>query len=233
MLDFKMTPGDILILSPNHELYSRFFGANHYVATFIEPDELFAFLATQPGAQDSAVWRQPNTLLVPDRTTAAANVKQMSFLLDVLAEHGPRLSDEAAKFYRLNILEMLTAPVRNAALYQGQRLRPSAALVREVDRYLANSGSRPIHIAELSAKFNVHRRLLHRAFEDIHGVPPITFLRRTRLSHVHAALLTAAPPATVKEIAIEHGFAELGRFAAEYRRMFGELPSQTLRRAQC
>jgi AraC-like DNA-binding protein len=47
---------------------------------------------------------------------------------------------------------------------------------------------------------------------------------------VHTALLMGGP-ATIKEIAIEHGFVELGRFAGEYRRLFGELPSQTLRRA--
>jgi len=40
----------------------------------------------------------------------------------------------------------------------------------------------------------------------------------------------AGPLAMVKEIAIEHGFVELGRFAGDYRRMFGELPSETLQR---
>ncbi|MBE1043174.1 helix-turn-helix domain-containing protein, partial [Escherichia coli] len=32
------------------------------------------------------------------------------------------------------------------------------------------------------------------------------------------------------ELALDFGFAHLGRFAEQYRRQFGELPSETLRR---
>ncbi|MFP5456117.1 MAG: helix-turn-helix domain-containing protein, partial [Alphaproteobacteria bacterium] len=37
-------------------------------------------------------------------------------------------------------------------------------------------------------------------------------------------------PTTVSELALEWGFTHLGRFSAEYRRRFQELPSETLRR---
>ena len=41
---FEATPGDLLILPANHELYARYFVANHYAATFIEPEEMFSCL---------------------------------------------------------------------------------------------------------------------------------------------------------------------------------------------
>ena len=76
------------------------------------------------------------------------------------------------------------------------------------------------------------RLTLHRVFNAVMGIPPITFLRRKRLGQVHASLLMADPGVKVADIARAHGFDELGRFAASYRRTFGELPSQTLQRSR-
>jgi AraC-like DNA-binding protein len=55
-------------------------------------------------------------------------------------------------------------------------------------------------------------------------------MTRKRLGDIHAALLASDDQANIADIAQAHGFLELGRFAATYRRTFGELPSDTLRR---
>ena len=44
-------------------------------------------------------------------------------------------------------------------------------------------------------------------------------------------MLETDPAATVTTVAMRFGFVHLGRFAAEYRRMFGEIPSETRRAA--
>jgi AraC family ethanolamine operon transcriptional activator len=36
----------------------------------------------------------------------------------------------------------------------------------------------------------------------------------------------------VTSVATQHGFYELGRFAGEYRALFGEAPSETLHKAR-
>ena len=60
---------------------------------------------------------------------------------------------------------------------------------------------------------------------------PIRYLTLRRMHLVHRALLRAdASSATVTSIATGHGFWELGRFSVAYRALFGELPSETLRR---
>jgi AraC-like DNA-binding protein len=59
----------------------------------------------------------------------------------------------------------------------------------------------------------------------------MTFLRERRFEAARAALEAATPEReTVTDIALRHGFSHLGRFSAEYRRRFGERPSETLSR---
>jgi AraC-like DNA-binding protein len=90
----------------------------------------------------------------------------------------------------------------------------------------------PLRVAALANLLMVSERALRKAFQDTHGVPPSRYLRRLRLSEARRALLSAQDRmVTVTEIATLFGFAELGRFSVEYRAVFGECPSVTLRRA--
>jgi transcriptional regulator GlxA family with amidase domain len=89
----------------------------------------------------------------------------------------------------------------------------------------------PLHIPALCHVLAVSERALRKAFHNIHGFPPCRHLRMLRLSHARIALLSAdSNLVTVTEIATGFGFVELGRFSVEYRKLFGESPSQTLQR---
>jgi AraC family ethanolamine operon transcriptional activator len=87
----------------------------------------------------------------------------------------------------------------------------------------------PIEVPELAAAVGVSRRVLERAFQEGGGISPYQYLKRSRLDRLHRKLRSARSPAgTVTGLAAGLGFTELGRMAAEYKRMFGELPSATL-----
>ena len=61
---------------------------------------------------------------------------------------------------------------------------------------------------------------------------PAQYLWLRRMNLARRALRLADPgKTTVTAIATEFGFWELGRFAVQYRQLFGELPSATLRLA--
>jgi len=79
----------------------------------------------------------------------------------------------------------------------------------------------------------VSQRTLEYAFREKMGITPLQFLRGYRMNCARRDSSTAAPGSTtVTTVATGWGFSELGRFAGEYRRMFGELPSQTLAQHQ-
>ena len=60
---------------------------------------------------------------------------------------------------------------------------------------------------------------------------PWRYHRLRRLQLVHRALRDGGrDPTSISAIARRFGFGELGRFAATYRALYGELPSGTLRR---
>lgn len=72
-------------------------------------------------------------------------------------------------------------------------------------------------------------RSLNEGFRMARGTTPMNFLRQVRLEGVRADLLAGAAGG-IAEIALRWGFGHLGRFSGDYRRQFGELPSETLRR---
>jgi AraC family ethanolamine operon transcriptional activator len=89
----------------------------------------------------------------------------------------------------------------------------------------------PITVAELCKALGVSRRTLQYSFHDVLGLNPVRFLRALRLNGVRRELRHPPPTATVQDAAARWGFWHLGHFVTDYRHMFGELPSETLRGA--
>jgi transcriptional regulator GlxA family with amidase domain len=90
----------------------------------------------------------------------------------------------------------------------------------------------PLSVPQFAAATGVHQRVLELVFHEALGVTPRKYLRWNRMNQAHRELLaTVAGSASVKEIAAQWGFSEPGRFAVEYKHLFGESPSKTLARS--
>ncbi|MGK7871021.1 helix-turn-helix transcriptional regulator [Falsiroseomonas sp. E2-1-a20] len=88
----------------------------------------------------------------------------------------------------------------------------------------------PPSLRELCESLQVSERTLHLAFQEGFGMVPKAYLRALRLSAAHRRLRCGK--GLVTEVATELGLFHFGRFSTEYRAMFGEPPSETLRRAR-
>lgn len=103
--------------------------------------------------------------------------------------------------------------------------------VRRALEYLHDQPEPHVTISALCAVAGVSARTLEYGFREHLGMTPMRYARLVRLNGARRDLLRTAPHATtVTDVALGWGFVELGRFAGEYRRFFGELPSETLRR---
>jgi AraC-like DNA-binding protein len=99
-----------------------------------------------------------------------------------------------------------------------------------LERAAATPGAPPT-VAELAEAAGVGERMLHEAFRRRLGTSPAAHLRGLRLDAARKALRAADHRVqTVARIALDHGFAHAGRFAAAYRERCGEAPGTTLRR---
>jgi len=109
---------------------------------------------------------------------------------------------------------------------------PSPRVVRRIVDQVNAAPYRPYTAATLAAIAGVSERSVYDAFRRRLGISPMAYVRQVRLDRARQELLDLEPSraATVIDVAIRHGFAHGGRFAAAYRARFGESPSQTLRR---
>jgi len=98
----------------------------------------------------------------------------------------------------------------------------NSAVVRRFKQVIEAHQDQPLHVAELCAA-GVSERTLRWHCQECLGMSPHRYLWGQRMNLVQRALARADPTrASVTMIANDHGFGELGRFAVEYRMLFGE-----------
>lgn len=111
----------------------------------------------------------------------------------------------------------------------------SGALPADVVRalgWLRSHLSEPIQLERLAEIGGVRPRTLETHFRMFLGTTPLGWVRRMRLTRARQELFHLGGSGTITDVALTNGFSQLGRFAAQYRKAFGELPSATLRRSE-
>jgi AraC-like DNA-binding protein len=84
---------------------------------------------------------------------------------------------------------------------------------------------------EFAAALGVSDRWIRAAFRRVYGVSVLAYFRSRAMHGAHRELRSSRPEATsVTEVAMRWGFWHLGRFSANYKSYFGELPSRSLSR---
>jgi AraC-like DNA-binding protein len=161
------------------------------------------------------------------RARIAERVKQ---LVSHIQEADPGISGQPLAMLQDRILlPFLVGMIEADDPWSSCTAQPGATLVRKVEDWIEEQPAQSV--IDICHGLGVSLRTLQRAFHGTLGIGPSRYLAVRRLARARNALLAAEPYETsVTAIAIDLGFWELGRFAGYYRRMFGESPSETLRR---
>jgi AraC-like DNA-binding protein len=105
------------------------------------------------------------------------------------------------------------------------------AHIRRAEDFMRAHCSEPIRMAEIAAVAGCSVRTLGSAFRQFRGQTALGALHGFRLDQVKRDLSQGASDAPLAAIARRYGFTNASRFAAAFRRRFGEAPSEVLRRA--
>jgi len=112
---------------------------------------------------------------------------------------------------------------RSVGGYEPRSIRNAIAAIEERPAQIAT-------VSDIAQAAGLSVRALDAGFRRHVGVPPMKYLRQVRLARVHQELLASDPTiTTTTAIAHRWGFVHYGRFAAEYRTIYGRPPSDTLR----
>lgn len=128
-----------------------------------------------------------------------------------------------------SLLDAQPHSLSKATADRGSALLPSA--LRRATNFCAEHAHEPISVADIAQAARVSVRTLREGFRTHLDTSPLAYLKSVRLDYAHRDLSAAArdrAAGTVTDIACRWGFTHLGRFSADYRRTYGQQPSQTL-----
>jgi len=109
--------------------------------------------------------------------------------------------------------------------------RAPGGVIKRAVELMEERPAEPWTSVGLATELHLSVRALQAGFKREMGMAPMTYLRMVRLRRAHAALQEASPgETTVQAMALSLGLLHQGRFAVNYRAIYGEMPSETLRR---
>lgn len=157
--------------------------------------------------------------------------RAVGFLVDELDIAGVTSPLAMAELQDLVLARFLLA--HQAELIESEAIKlPLRPQMRRLEEYLRANWNQPLTIERLAQTTGVGARSIFRYFKETRGCTPLDFMKTLRLEQARRALQQPGDETTVSAEALRCGFNNMGHFAKDYRRKFGELPSETLLKAR-
>jgi AraC-like DNA-binding protein len=191
---------------------------------------------SSPRARELHAWASgPRAIVDSD----SGLFEYIAYLCQQLDRSATQLRDSTvARSLEESFLTMLFASLRRDADC-GARVAGSLppgvvpAHVKRAEAYMLSHIMDDIRLEDIVAAADVPVRTLYNGFQRYRGIGPMQWLRVQRLERARSDLADSRDTApTVTDIANRYCASNIGRFARAYLAHFGELPSETLRRAR-
>jgi AraC-like DNA-binding protein len=224
---FEIRAGEMITLGPGQRVHARTVGPCHWYAIQVPERQLADYGCALSGARfiipPAARWRPRRAALRQLRHLHRAAIRMAE------ARSGALTDLQGAHGLEQQLLHALIECLSDQADEETATERRHRDLLARFEDLLAAEPFLPV--ADICAALGVSQRSLGECCKKYLGMGPSAYRRLRAMQQVYRALRNGtADGASVSEVARRHGFRQLGRLAADYCALYGELPSATLRR---
>ena len=225
--NYRLEPKSIIIYSPGSEI-NAVSDINFEVMTFsISEDYLLEI------AKKERLEKFVNSLRSKDLFTAMNPLwgsLRNSIVAKINKKDKELSSDNLIRFkesFTKKLLSLLNDSNVNEDIVSGvKRLK----LLSAAEGYILEHITEPIKVRNLASLLNVSERTLLYAFKNRFNMGPKAFMNVIKLNHVHQRLHDEKNNFSIASMARDSGFWHMGQFFKDYKKFFGELPSDTFRK---
>ena len=226
----EVGPDEVIVLKPGDEI-SGVGRSDFKILTLSIPEQVLERVCEEHELPATMKIIRGNELI---RINQSEQSVFKSFLLEILRQiilnpsmiNTPGFQMLCDKEIPAKLCQLVDGPVHNGKVFtSGKR----ESIIKNSMQFLSESSKDPVSLTDLCEVTGASERTLQYAFKEYFGISPKSYLKAYSLNNVHNALRRADPNKDkVVEIAYQFGFWHMGQFAADYKSMFGKLPSETL-----
>lgn len=124
-------------------------------------------------------------------------------------------------------LKILSFLDRKELLVTDSRSRKRDIAIEKCKNYVAEHTLNDISLTRLTEISDVSERTIELAFLERFGLTPVGYINAMKFNEARNAILTLSNKELISDVAKRIGFNHMGQFSAGYKKLFGELPSET------
>lgn len=110
---------------------------------------------------------------------------------------------------------------------------PRPHYIKKAQAYILENARDALTPEDIAREACVSLRSIYAGFQTYLHCTPMTYVKNIKLEKINEELKHGdAATTSISDIVSKYGIASLGNFSASYRKRFGELPSDTLRRGR-
>lgn len=226
----KVNPENLLVFPDSRKLKAISYDGFHVYTLSIQDDflncliEKFEFT----GIQEKLKGRE-KVIPIGKRYVYMLNSLLQTISLRSHLDQGKDFPKKLVKQLQYGITEMFLKLVHQSEESSNipiQRERDRTVL--KAIEYILAQDLQTLSIEEITVRTGIKKRSLEYAFKEYVNVGPKSFIKALRLNDFRQALMKEGKPIT--DTAYQHGFSHLGQLSRDYKLLFGELPSETLKK---